>query len=93
MLALDFAARLDIDPANLAALAAGLGGYQLHAEHLVGHFDRFLDGMGELHAARLAAPAGMDLCLDHHGLFVEPLGDPFGFVGLVVPHAVRRSPL
>ncbi len=38
----------------------------LHAEDLAGDLARFLGGLGELHAARLAAAAGVHLRLDHH---------------------------
>ena len=64
-LARDLAAVLDVDPAHLAARGPGLVGDERHAEHLVGELADLLDRPRELDAAALAAPAGVDLRLDH----------------------------
>jgi hypothetical protein len=90
VLALDGAAGFDIDSAHLASLRAGLGGDQGHAQNLVGGFHGLGNRTSELHAARLAASAHMDLRLDHHDLLVEPLRDPHGFVGFVSDIAGRN---
>jgi len=64
-LALDVGARLDVDLAHELAGGAGLMGDERHAEDLAGDRFGFFGRLGELHAAALAAAAGVDLGLHH----------------------------
>ena len=64
-LAGDVAAFFDIDALDLAALRPGLMGHQLLAEHGACRRRDLVLRAGELDPAGLAAPAGMDLRLDH----------------------------
>src|SRR5690606_7016874 len=61
---LDIGAFLDVQAANLLAFGAGLVRDQLHAQNLAGQGPDFVEGLGDLHAAALAPPAGVDLRLD-----------------------------
>src|SRR6266481_204078 len=80
-LAGDFRALLDIDALYILALRPGLMGHQFHAEHGIGFGHHVLDRAADLDAARLAAPAGMDLRLYYPDGAVEFLGDGFGLLG------------
>ena len=68
---LDVGALLDQQAADLLTLRAGLMGLQLHAEYRLGVLPDFVGGLRHLDATALAAPAGMDLCLDHPNLAAE----------------------
>ena len=50
---------------DLLAFGAGLVRDQLHAQHLVGDLGGVLGRLGNLHAAALAASAGVDLRFDY----------------------------
>ena len=67
-LAIDGQRLLDQQAMHFPALGAGLVRHQLHAQHAGGDLAGFLRRVGDLHPAALAAPAGMDLRLHHHGL-------------------------
>ena len=58
---------------DLLALRAGLVRDQLHAQHLVGELGGLFGRLGHLHAAALAASAGVDLRFDYDsgGAIVE----------------------
>ncbi len=65
------------DAPDLLALGTGLVGDELHAEDLRGVLLGLVGGLGQLHAAALAAAAGVDLGLDHGAsavLFAELAG-------------------
>ena len=61
----DVGAFLQIDAAHLAAARPGLMGDEHPAEHRTRRRYRLVAPGADLHAACLAAPAGMDLRLDH----------------------------
>ena len=61
----DGRAFLQIDAAHLAAARPGLMGDEHPAEHRTRRRDRLVAPGADLHAAGLAAPAGMNLRLDH----------------------------
>ncbi len=63
----------DQQPLHLLAFGPGLVRDQRHAEHLARQLGGFFRRLGDLHAAALAAPAGVDLRLDHDSgcAFVE----------------------
>ena len=67
-LAFDGRRLFDQQPLHLLALRPGLVRDQLHAEDLLRCILRFLQGLGHLDAAALAAAAGVDLRLDHDAL-------------------------
>ena len=69
--AVDLAARLHIDLVDRHALRAALLGDELGAEHGPGQLANLLGTARELHAAGLAAPAGVDLGLDHPDLATD----------------------
>ncbi len=54
--------------------AGGLVGGHLRAEHALGVVAHFIEGLGELHAAGLAAAARVDLGLDHPEVAADGLG-------------------
>ena len=60
----DVGALLDQQPPHLLAARAGLVGDELHAEDLARALLDFFEGLRDLHAAALAAAAGVDLRLD-----------------------------
>jgi len=67
-LVLDVGAVFDVQAANLLTFGAGLVSHQLHAQNLLGQLLHVLDGLGNLHAAALAAATSVDLGLHHpHG--------------------------
>ena len=55
-------------------------GHERHAEHLLGEFLGFIRRFRELDAATLAAPAGVDLCLDDGDAAAKTPGDLAGFL-------------
>ena len=61
----DVGAFLQVDAAHLAACGSRLVGDEHLAEHRARRRDRLVAARADLHAARLAAPAGVDLRLDH----------------------------
>ena len=63
---LDGQSFFDQQPANHAAFGPGLMRHQRHAQHLARQFGRFFHRLGDLHAAALAAAAGMNLGFHHH---------------------------
>ncbi len=65
----------DQQPLHLLALGAGLVRHQRHAEHLARQLGCRFRRLGDLHAAALAAPAGMNLRFHHHSgcAFAEQL--------------------
>jgi hypothetical protein len=63
VLLLDVRAFLDQQAAHLLAFGAGLVSLQLHAEDFAGQLLHVVERAGELHAAALAAAAGVDLRL------------------------------
>ena len=76
--------RLDIDPRHQLAARPGLLGHQRLAEQLLGRGLDLAVVPAQLDAAGLAAPAGMDLRLDHPGLAADlarPVGRLLGAVG------------
>ena len=97
-------ALLDVEPADLLPLGAGLVRDELHAEDLLGELARFCGAaLRDLHAAALAATACVDLRLDDDdraaGLGREPLRrglclvDREGRVSLGDGNAVLREDL
>jgi hypothetical protein len=54
---------------------------QAHADHVARDAHRLVRAPGELHAATLAASAGMNLRLDHDDLTAEPTGNVSCFIG------------
>ena len=72
---LDRQSFFDQQPPHHAAFGPGLMRHQRHAQDFARQLGGFLDRLGDLHAAALAAPAGMDLGLDHNarGAGVEKL--------------------
>ena len=70
-LLLDVGTFLDEQAPHLLPLGTGLVGLQLHAQDLARPVADLLDRPGELDAATLAAPAGMDLGLHHPHLAAE----------------------
>ena len=60
---LDLRSRFDVDLADDLALGARLMRAQGHAEDLASDVLGLIRGLGELDAARLAAPTRVDLCL------------------------------
>ena len=85
---------LDQDTLHQSPRRPGLGSDHVAADQLVGVVPDLVDGPGHLDAAALAAPAGMDLRLDHPALAAEFLGRGRGVVHGVrdpafrYPHAV-----
>jgi hypothetical protein len=73
-LAGDIGAFLDIDAGHRQAFRPGLMGDELHAEHGLRRAADLFRRLGHLDAAALAAPAGVDLGLDHHDGRPELLG-------------------
>ena len=74
VLFLDVGAFLDEEAAHLLAFGAGLMRLQLHAEDLAGVLRDVVQRLGDLDAAALAAPSGMDLRLDDPDRAAEFLG-------------------
>ena len=74
-LALDGQRLFDQQPLHDAAFRAGLVRHQLHAEHVARDLGGLRGILGDLHAAALAAAAGVDLRLHHHAA-ADPLGRP-----------------
>jgi hypothetical protein len=66
--AIDGQRLLDQQATHLFAFRAGLVRDQLHTQHAAGDLAGFFGGVGDLHPAALAAPAGVDLRLHHHRL-------------------------
>ena len=64
-LARNITAFLDIDALDFFSFWPGLMGNQRHADHRLGGLDHLVDRLGNLYAAALAPPTGMNLCLDH----------------------------
>ncbi len=58
-------ALLDINPLDFFTLRPGLVGNQNHAQHFFGEALDLIQRFSEFHAARLTAPAGMDLRFHH----------------------------
>ena len=56
-------------------------GDERHADHLAGELLGFVGGLRELHAAALAAAAGVNLRLDDDDLAAEAPGDVAGLGG------------
>ena len=69
----DVRAFLDQQPPHLLAFGAGLVRLQLHAEDRGSRAAHFVERVRELHAAALAAAAGVDLRLDDPDLAAELL--------------------
>ena len=90
-LARDVGAFLDIKPAHHAPLRPGLMGDQRHAQHAGGFALHVVDGAHDLDAAALAAPAGMDLRLDHPDRSAQFLGRRDGFIDREGGFAARRG--
>ncbi len=78
----DVGGLLDEHLAHELPFGAGLMGDELHAEDLAGQLASFLGRLGELDAAPLAAPAGVDLGLDDAPA-AHLLADPGRLVGVV----------
>ena len=60
------------------ALRSGLVRHERHADHVARDALGLVGVLGELHAAALAAAAGVNLRLDDDGAAAEPLGDLAG---------------
>ena len=89
-LARDIAAVLDVDPLDLTPGRSGLMGDQVHADHVLGCRLDGLERLDDLDATALAAPAGVDLGLDHPHRTAEPLGDGDGLLRGIGDAAVRH---
>ena len=76
----DVQALLDQDFLDFLSFRAGLMGDQVHADDLASQGLYFVDGLGELDTAALAAPPGVDLGLDHDRIAPQGLGDLASFV-------------
>src|ERR1700722_8115801 len=79
-LTLDVEAFFDQQTPDDAALFAGLGRDQGHAQNLSGVVQSFVGRFRELHATGLAATTGMDLGFDHDHMGAQTLGDGAGFL-------------
>ena len=88
-LAGDVHALFDVDLAHFLALRPGLVRDQLHAHHFAEDLARLLRRFGELHAAALAAAAGVDLRLDDDAA-AELLRRQARLLGVVDDDAARR---
>src|SRR5215471_7506428 len=64
-LSVDGGAFLDVEAIDLLAACSGLVGDESRAKQALGLFLHVVDRFDHLHAARLAATAGVDLSLDH----------------------------
>ena len=72
----DVGALLDQQPAHLLPVRTGLVGDELHAQDLAGQRAHFVDRLGDLDPAALAAAAGVDLRLDDPDGAAERLPRP-----------------
>ena len=66
---------LDEQPRHLAPFGTGLVRHERHAVDLIGELVGLGGVRGELHAAALASPAGVNLRFHDDGAAAEPLGD------------------
>ena len=73
--------RFDVHPADVLAVAAGLGGDEPRAEHLACDLPDVGRGRHHLHAAGEAAVAGPDLGLDDPVRAADPARGGLGLVG------------
>src|SRR5271170_3690831 len=98
-LLVDRGAFLDIEPVDLLAGGSGLDGHQRRPEHLLRELPDLLDRFGEAYAAlvagrgllelALAAPARVNLALDHPEGTAESLGSRLRLGGRERGPAVR----
>ncbi len=78
---------------HLLALGPGLVRDQRHAEHLGGNLSGLLHRLGDLHAAALATPAGVNLRLDYNSgcaIVEEFAGRRIGFL-YALDHVSREA--
>jgi hypothetical protein len=80
-LAFDLESFFDQDASDFSAFRSGLVRDERHAEHLLGELLGLVGGLGDLDAAALATPAGMDLRLDDGNVAAQTFGDRTGFLG------------
>ena len=69
----DVDAFLDVEAADLLPLGAGLVSDELHAKDLACDLADFIEALGELDAAALAATTSVDLCLDDEDIAAKLL--------------------
>jgi hypothetical protein len=90
-LALDLHPFLDQHPAHLLAFGPGLVRDQGHPQHVLRQLLGLADRAGHLHAAALAAAAGMNLRLDDTDLAAEAARDVGRFTGRKGHFAARHG--
>src|SRR5258708_40327098 len=86
----DIRSIFDQQPPRLLALGSGLMGLELHAEDFGRPVAHFIDRLGDLDPAALAASTGMDLGFHHPYLASEFMCCSYRFVDAETSHTARR---